>query len=307
MCEKVGLRVRFSLKSNNKISGLSLVELLVASTISLLVIGMSVTVFASAKKNYVAVSTSVKANVDQLNVKRILYKSVRTAGISCSYGTSLASFHNSTSDTIAANSFLLDSSNIQVGNVSSLAGKLDNPGITYEPNTNYIMVKTETGSSKLANKVNNLNVELESSDDLSDGDYLALCSDDSVDLVKVKSENSSSNIVELVQAPSNSYNAGDYAGKYQIETFYTANTGEVDENGQAIYALYMHIQDGQNTKNEELVECIKDLKVKSANVSGSSVTWNSITSDQNFDRSDTKALQVEFTLNSKSYKKTIFL
>lgn len=70
MCEKVGLRVRFSLKSNNKISGLSLVELLVASTISLLVIGMSVTVFASAKKNYVAVSTSVKANVDQLNVKK---------------------------------------------------------------------------------------------------------------------------------------------------------------------------------------------------------------------------------------------
>jgi Tfp pilus assembly protein PilW len=308
MCEEVGLKVRFLLKSNKKISGLSLVELLVASTISILVIGMSVTVFASAKKNYVAATTSANANVDQLSVKRILYRSIRTAGISCSYGASITNFHDSTADDIATNSFLLDSSNIRVGKVSSLAGVLDNPGVTYEPNTNYIMVKTETSSSKLVDKVENSNVKLEFSDNLSDGDYLALCTDDSVDLVKVESNDSESDSIELVQNPSNSYDPGDYVGKYQVTTFYTAETGRVDKDGQLIYALYVYIQDGQNVVNKEVIEGVKNLKVNSANVSDGNVTWEPITSDEDFDRLNAKkALQIQFTLNNYSYKKTIFL
>jgi type IV pilus assembly protein PilW len=111
---------------------------------------------------------------------------------------------------------------------------------------------------------NNTTLQLNSVEGLADNDYLLLCNNDRINLVKAADVNSSSKIVTLNSAYSGStYYYGDYTGKYSFNIIYIRKTGETDNNGNDIYGLYVYIKDsGAGGKSYELIRGVEQLRVE---------------------------------------------
>lgn len=299
----------------NKHRGISIVELLVSTAIAVTVFAMAINIYMSAKKNYNSLKDRVDIDVKELSTKRLLYNFVKNSGLACDFGYTNQTYHNNTGD--ALDSYFTSNSSVIVGPLpfasgSSFSGALEEgcSGDCFQADTDYIMVKKEDNHTKLT-QANSLSTSLEVSSvsGFSVGDYLAVCNKDDIDLVKVESIDSDANTFSLVSVPSsNVYYPGDYAGKYSLQIMYVRDTGEQDENGDAIYSLYVYIKENDSSgMSYELVRGVENLQVEYATVTDGNITWNIVSSDIGVDGSGYPAVKVSFSLDGENFSKVIVL
>ncbi|MED7818778.1 MULTISPECIES: PilW family protein [unclassified Francisella] len=306
------MKLRFR---KDKISGFTLISLLISTAISMIVVAALITSYITVKNKYNLYKSKTEIETKELLVKNIVYDFVKDVGFACKFGYFNQDYYDSTSDSL--DNFFYTSSMLRVGSLpltvsNHIPGALESDcsGECYQKGTDYIMVKKEDSHTEF-NTINALDTTLgvKSINNISTGDYLFLCNRNAINLVRVSSINEGTNTVGLSRAPQSAeYYPGDYIGKYSLEILYIRDTGQKDDNGQSIYSLYVYIKDSASTgMSYELVRGVSDLQVEYATVNGGNTTWNSITSDTAIDTSAYPTLRVSFNVDGKSFSKIINL
>jgi type IV pilus assembly protein PilW len=111
-----------------KNKGLTIVELLISTAITIIVLSMAINIYVSIKNNYTQNKDKIENEVKELVVKNTLYDFIKNTGFACKYGTRYQSVTDSTGDSLEA--FFLDVDSVRVGNMplpsgSSIAGALE--------------------------------------------------------------------------------------------------------------------------------------------------------------------------------------
>lgn len=292
--------------------GITLVELLVAVTISAIVIVMAVNIYLSTKKVYQKTKAKAEIDVKELTAKKILYDAVINAGFSCKYGSKNQVYTNRTGENELNFKFIYDSSPVRVGKISGISPFLQDSlgvgvkGSKYQPNTDYIMVKSESVFSKLLSRPKNLALTLESTNQIDEGDYLALCNNDDVDIVKVNQVDSHK--VDLNIAPSSEYHKDDYVGKYSLQIFYIAANPSKENPNDVNYTLFMYSKTGSHKGiSYPVLDGVSDLKLSYSVLNRKNLSWREITNSVDLDDIDAKALRISFKIKSKQFEKVILL
>jgi type IV pilus assembly protein PilW len=303
-------------KSLNLIKGLTLVELLVSTAIVIVVLSMAISIYINAKDQYDELKDRTSNEVKQLVAKRLLQDLVLSAGFASKFGSTNQQYYDRTGDSL--DSFFLPSgSTIRVGplplatsNHISAALESDCSSECFQDGTDYIMIRKEDNHTKLiANNSLEASLELESTTDLEADDYLLLSNKSDANLVKISSIDSGSGVVTLGAIPQNTiYYKGDYAGKYSFQIMYVRNTGDQDDDGNDIFALYVFMKSSSARGiSYELVRGVSDLQVQYSTVNDGVITWNAITSDIDINSQDTPAIKVSFDIDGQSFSKIVVL
>lgn len=295
--------------------GVTLVELLVSTAVMVIIFSMAINIYIAVKEQFVDLKNSTSVEIKELAAKRLIFDFVRNSGFACKFGYTAQTYYDRTGDGLA--SFFIGATGIRVGTLPlptsddlSSALEEDCSGECYQEGTDYIMVKKEQNNTKVSS-ANSLSTVLtvDSTADITAGDYLVLCNNESINLVKADSVDNNTSTVNLVLAPSGSiYYTGDYLGNYTLEIMYIRDTGDQDENGDDIYALYVYIKDSSsNGMSYELVRGLKDLQIEYASVSEGDITWNSVTTDLDIDKNTYPGIRVSFSVDGESFSKIIVL
>ena len=299
----------------SRLTGVTLVELLVATAISTIIFSMAITIYISTKGEYNEHKDKIAIEVKELTTKKLVDDFVKSGGFACKFGyTNQTPYIDRTGDSLESY-FLGSGSSVRVGplpftGTSNLPSALQSVDCSdcSQPDTDYILIRTEEKHTKLtANNTLSTSLNLDDVDSLAADDYLALCNKDQMNLVKISSV-SSGGAITLSQSPSDSiYYAGDYAGKYELQILYTKNTGEQDGAGNDIYSLYVYVKEGASQGiSYELVRGVKDLQVEYATVSGGNIIWDKVTTDVELDSSYV-AIKVSFTIDGELFSKIVVL
>lgn len=301
-------------KNINKFSkGITLVELLVAVTISAIVITMTISIYISSKKIYVEAKQKTDLDIKQLTVKKILYDAVTNAGLSCKYGSKSQKYTNRTGENSVNFGFMYDSSPVRIGKISSISSFLHNSlgnqkGSLYESGTDYIMIKNEDTFTSLASRPINLNLHLDSIDQLEKNDYLALCNNNDINLVKIANVNKIQKDVSLAIDPSSEYHKGDYVGKYSIQIFYIAASHDSNDSDRLSYSLYLYTKTGSNRGVAyPVIDGVSDLKISYSILNRQHLYWRNITRNIDLDDINAKAIKISFKIKDKSFEKVILI
>lgn len=299
----------------HKYRGITIVELLVASTIAIVAFAMAANIYIAAKNNYSELNDKVATDTKELITKRLLHNFVKSSGFACGFGYINQTYHNNTGDTL--DSYFTSGSSIIVGpmpfaNGSSFASALEDEctGDCFKAGSDYIMVKKEDSHTELtAANSSSDTLAVSSVAGISSGDYLALCNKDDVDLVKVDTVDSENNLLSLVEAPSSIlYQHGDYVGKYSLQILYIRDTGEQDNGGDDIYSLYVYEKDNDSSgRSHELVRGIENMRVEYATVDSGSIVWSHVASDTGIDSAGYSAMKVTFQIDGKDFSKIVVL
>ncbi|AEB27257.1 prepilin-type N-terminal cleavage/methylation domain protein [Francisella cf. novicida Fx1] len=305
---------RFNKISTNHFTrGFTLVELMVAVTISAIVIVMAINIYFSAKQNYQKTKQGADQDIKALVTKKIFYDALINAGLSCKYGSKKQHYINKTTENQINANFIYNGSAIRIGKISEIIDLIQdslgyNKGFLYQYDTNYIMVKSEKSFTSLASTPINLSLPLATSQQWHSGDYLALCNNDYVDIVKVASIDKNKRKVNLVVAPANEFDRGDYVGKFSIQIFYIAATHDPKDSQKIIYSLYMYNREGSaNAVTYPLVDGVSDLNVSYALIDKDNLAWRDIATATDLDDLKTKALKISFKIDDKYFEKIILL
>ncbi|APC92199.1 MULTISPECIES: PilW family protein [Francisella] len=305
---------QYSKKNLNREStrGFTLVELMVAVTISAIVIVMAINIYFSAKKNYQKTKLEADQDIKALTTKKIFYDAIINAGLSCKYGAK-QQYINRTAVNQGNANFIYNGSAIRVGEISNITNFIqnslgDNKGFLYQNNTNYIMIKSEKSFTSLASRPINLSLPLATSQQWHSGDYLALCNNDYVDIVKVASIDKDKSRVNLVIAPANEFDRGDYVGKFSVQIFYIAAIHDQKNSQKIIYSLYMYNKEGSKSAAiYPLIEGVSNLNISYSILNKDNLIWKHIIKDTDVDDLKIKALKISFRLNDKYFEKIILL
>ncbi|API86152.1 PilW family protein [Francisella uliginis] len=300
--------------NKNKFSkGITLVELLVAVTISAIVITMAINIYISSKKIYTQAKQKTDLDIKQLTTKRILYDAITNAGLSCKYGAKNQKYTNRTGENTVNFGFMYDSSPVRIGKVSSISSFLhdslgNQEGSLYQAGTDYIMIKSEDTFTSLASRPVNLNLHLDSIEQLEKNDYLALCNNNDINIVKIAGVNKKQNRVSLAIDPFSEYHKGDYVGKYSIQIFYIAASHDINNPDKLNYSLYLYTKDGSNKGvSYPIIDGVDDLKVSYSILNRQHLYWRSITRNIDLDDIKAKAIKISFKIKDKSFEKVILL
>ncbi|MGQ4002666.1 prepilin-type N-terminal cleavage/methylation domain-containing protein [Francisellaceae bacterium CB299] len=295
--------------------GVTLTELLIAITIAVIVVGMGFKIYLSSKQIYRSNRTSTVADVRELSAKKIIYDAVTNSGLSCKYGAKTQKYINRTGDFETKDDFVYDGSTIRVGNISqvgdyirrSLKGSCE--GICYQPNSDFIMLKKEDSFARLAVAPVNLTLKLDKRVSWQQGDYLALCNNDDVDVVKVEKNNNNDqlNDIRLAATPYSEYGKGDYVGKFDVNIFYIGDTGEKDKQGNRLYSLNLFTNNSNTSSSYALIDGVSDLKVSYAFINNKNLHWRNVDKTIDIDKTDYQALKVSFKVNGNKFERVILL
>nr|WP_256868907.1 photosystem I protein M (PsaM) [Francisella sp. Scap27] len=277
---------------------------------------MAISIYINARDQYDSLKERTSLEVKQLAAKRLLQDFVTSAGFASKFGSASQQYQDRTGDSL--DSFFLPSgSAVRVGALPiatsdhiSEALENDCTGECFQSDTDYIMIRKEDShTSLIANNSLETSLELESTTGLEADDYLLLSNKDDANLVKIVSINSGSGIITLDTSPQNAiYYKGDYAGKYNFQIMYVRDTGEQDDEGNDIFALYVFIKSSSARGiSYELVRGVSDFQVQYSTVSGNVITWNDITSDTDLNSSLTSAVKVSFEVGGQSFSKIVVL
>jgi type IV pilus assembly protein PilW len=256
-------------QSTKRIKGISLVELLVSMVIAALVFTASYSLYFSIKVKYGEYKDKMDAEVKELTAKRILYNFIKNSGFACRLGHLDQVYFDKTGDSL--DNYFISSNSISVGTLplpdsEHFPSSLES-GCTadcFQGGSDYIMVKKDESNTELvATNSGSVNLNVKDASSFAANDYLVLCNNAHFNLVKATSVNDTSNAISIANAPEGSaYYTGDYIGKYSLEMLYTRDTGDEDEDGNAIYSLYVYIKGGAaNGMSYELIRGISDLQI----------------------------------------------
>lgn len=179
-------------------------------------------------------------------------------------------------------------------------------GSSYQPNTDYIMVKNEKTFTSLASRPTNLDLSLDSINQLEKGDYLALCNNDDVNIVKIA--NIKDGKVNLRIAASSEYHKGDYAGKYSTQIFYIATNPLKDDPSKVNYSLFMYVKNGSaEGVSYPIVDGVSDLKLSYSILNRKHLSWKPIVKNTDLDDIHAKAIKISFRIKDRRFEKVILL
>lgn len=300
-----------SKKNLNK--GVTLVELLVAVTISIIAITMAINIYLSSKKTYEDTKQKTDFDIKQLSAKKIFYDAITNAGFSCKYGFKNQKYINRTGENTNNFGFMYDSSPIRIGKISSISSFLQDslgkqPGSLYQAGTDYIMIKNEDTFSNLISEPKNLNLYLSSTEQLEKNNYLALCNDNYINIVKVASVNKRYNEIGLTVAPLGEYYKGDYVGKYSVQIFYIAANYDQNDSQKLVYSLYLYTKEGSNRGvSYPIIDGVSDLKINYSILNRHHLYWKSINKNIDLDDIKAKAIRISFKVKEKNFEKIILL
>ena len=300
-------------KTKKNQQGVTLTELLIAMTIAVIVVGMGFKIYLSSKQIYKSNKTSTVADVRELSAKKVIYDAITNAGLSCKYGAKTQKYINRTGDFEVPNDFVYDNSTIRIGNISqigdyiktSLAGNCK--GLCYQPNSDFIMLKKEDSFARLAVAPVNLTLKLDNSVNWGQGDYLALCNSDEINIVKVENNDKEFDDIRLAATPYSEYGKGDYVGKFDVNIFYIGDTGEKDEGGNILYSLNLFFNNGNTSSIYALIDGVSDLKVSYALINNKNLHWRDIEKTIDIEKTDYEALKVTFKVNDNRFERVILL
>ena len=300
---------------NKIIKGFTLVEMLVFVTLTILVMTSSYTIYSTIKKESNDRRDDMEAQVKELTTKRILYNFIKNSGFACKQGSLDQMYYDRTSDSL--DDFFVNSNSIHVGSLplpvsDHLSASLETgcTGDCFEVGTDYIMIKKNQSYTQLVatNSTSNT-VILDSVDGISVNDYLVLCNDSDINLVKATAVVPATNTVSLALPPSGStYYVGDYIGNLSLEILYIRDTGAKDADDNPIYSLYVYIKSGSNRGiSHELIRGINGMHVEYGTVLNDVITWNTVSSRVGINKYDHQALRITFSVNDKSFNKIVVL
>lgn len=301
-------------KNHKSQKGLTLIEILVAMALSAIVMTMAISIFISSKINYQHTKTLAQNDVKTLNVQKLLYDAIENAGLSCKYGTQTQQYINRTTENLNDLSFIANKSAVRFGNIASIGSYMNHtlsarsPGLVYQEDSDYIMVKNEYLATSLESKPLSYTLNIKQPLDVTRNDYLAICNNDQIDVVKATASNDTGNQIKLAAAPLGDYNRGDYVGKLGINIFYIADTGEKDDLGQTVYGFFLYSKNGSGLANTQLlVDDVSDLKISFVNTYRNKLRWKHLYKNVDLQNVDAKALRITFKIKGRKFEKVILL
>ncbi|WP_041263584.1 PilW family protein [Francisella salina] len=296
---------------NRLISGFTLVELMVGITISIIVITMAVNIYVSTKRSYQKAKLNIEQNIKVISAQKVLSDAIVNAGLSCKYGSDHQLYVNRTGEDSRRFKFFYDNYSVRLGKLSTIENLLKNSSkqkFLFHSGTDYLMVKTENSSAELTQKPLNLSLYLDKTQQWQNGDYLALCNNDYIDIVKISSTNNETKQIRLASAPANEFNKGDYIGKINIQIFFTAATVDPKKPSEYKYSLYMLVKNGQaHATVYPIVEGVSDLKLTYVVSDNKNLSWKEIYQDTSLNEIGAKALKISFKLDNQYYDKVVLL
>ncbi|QLE79846.1 prepilin-type N-terminal cleavage/methylation domain-containing protein [Francisella sp. Scap27] len=299
-------------KINRLQKGITLVEILVAMTVSAIVMTMAVSIFLSSKKNYQHTKTVAQNDVKVLNTQELLYNAITNAGLSCKYGTQTQRYINRTTENLNDLNFAVNKSAVRFGDIASIGSYLKytlpvkSQGLLYQEDSDYVMVKNESLSASLESKPTSYTLNVDNTLEPAANDFLAICNDDEIDIVKATASNN--NQIKLAAAPLGDYHRGDYVGKFAVNIFYIADTGEKDKLGHTIEGLFLYTKNGSGLANSQLlISGVSNLKVSFANTYRNKLRWKQIYNTTDLEDGDSSALRITFKIKGKKFEKVILL
>jgi prepilin-type N-terminal cleavage/methylation domain-containing protein len=299
-------------KTNRLQKGVTLIEVLVAMTVSAIVMAMAISIFLSTKKSYQHTKTVAQDDVKVLNIQELLYNAITNAGLSCKYGTQTQKYINRTIENLNDLGFVANKSAVRFGDIASIGSYLKytlpvtSQGLLYQEGSDYIMVKNESLSASLDSKPTSYTLNVDHPLEPAANDFLAICNDDEIDIVKVTASND--NQIKLAAAPLGDYNRGDYVGKLAVNIFYIADTGEKDKFGHSEDGLFLYTKNGSGLANSQLlVSGVSNLKISFANTYRKKLRWKQIYKTTDLEDVDSSALRITFKIKGKKFEKVILL
>ncbi|MFC4892332.1 PilW family protein [Pseudofrancisella aestuarii] len=297
--------------------GITLVELLVSMTISVIVIGSSITTYVGVKKIYQNINQQANDNVKALMVKQAFENILSNMGFACVYGSQNQSFEDNTGDNMLS---ILEKGVASVGNMPfpndyGLPGSMegDCSGECFQIGTDYLMIQRDTEYTNTVSDSSGLvfTVPKNSIKELASDEYIITCTANAYNLMKISdiSTNGEETSITISNNIDSSIGKGGYVGKYELDIYYIRDTGRLDKLGNKIYSLYLYIRDSSSRgMSYELIDGVSNLKiayVKTEDVSqGSNINWSSISSATRLDK-NVSGLKLSFDINGQTYNRII--
>lgn len=308
---------------SRKSSGFTLVELMIATTISLLVIVAAVSIYISIKNQYAKYSNKHEINTKKLLVEQIFSNSISQIGYSSNYidKPKLDNTSDNYND-IFSQYGALSVGRLPVKNVISISAILENDFSScitsqgcFQDNTDFLMIQKSTKSTTLSEVSSNNAIKLNNFydgslavDNFNLNDYAVLCNVDFCQLNKVA--NLSNNLLETANRVDNSFYKNDYAGIYVLEIYYIKDSKRLDVDGNKVYSLYKYVKNGSSAGSSyELVSDVSNLEIFYATDSDIDTTNGNIAWKRapdltySIDNGNLKGIRIDFNIDGEPFSK----
>jgi type IV pilus assembly protein PilW len=242
-------RLRGNDTVKSSVAGLTLIELMIALFISMLILSLVTTIFLAAEKNF---RLQIALSHIQENARlaiHFLNSNLQNVGfIGCAKLTNDFPIKNYETYTINPNNRITINNNIITLRHMSVQ--------------NAYLIQSMRGYSTL--HVSNDQV-------FSENDILIISDCKSVEIFRVKKVVNSKNeqVITTTQPLSFLYENNSDVGKFEINSFFVANTDRQTSDGQAINALYMTMN---NQRKIELVEGVDEMVISLDGTDGLNIT-----------------------------------
>lgn len=297
--------------------GITLVELLISMTISLIVIGGAITTYISVKNIYKNINEQANNNVKALMVKQVFENILSNMGFACVYGSQNQSFEDNTGDNMLN---ILENGIASIGNMPfpndyGLPNSMESDcsGECFQAGTDYLMIQRDTEYTNTVSDSSGLvfTMPKNSIKELANDEYIITCTANAYNLMKISDVTNSGEELSIMISNSidSSIGKGAYIGKYELDIYYIRDTGRLDKSGNKVYSLYLYIKDSSSRgMSYELIDGVSNLKisyVKSEDVlQGNNISWSNIGSTTKLDK-DVSGLKLSFDINGQTYNRII--
>lgn len=284
-----------------KYKGFTIVELLIASLLTIITVGISIEVYLAVKQDFQIEEMESKTLADSSQVKLAVSNAVLDAGFNCKYGHfSWHDIENITGDNVPefGDENTRSMPDIYVGRAGSNSlVTLPNNAVD---NTDYLLIQGVSASSTLTSnaisETNSLAVDNSFASQLETGDYVVMCGSIAYTLGKVSGQSTSQNgnLISPLLLTNNlkwSVYSGDYIGRYLVTIYYIGTS--TDTNGNATSSLFSYTKNNNTTQTQEIMSGITDMQI----------TLHIIGTDNN---SWVTPQQLQNTFGENRYRKKLF-
>lgn len=272
------------MSSRKNLFGMTLIEMMLALTLSLFIMGLLFEIYLFAENSRVAQTALITLQENAQLISRIFRKQIQSSTyFACAKLTDEFPFINNSP-------YMLDSKN-RIGKYQDVERKTGTDGIRFwqASTQNAVLAKTMRGFSDLYVSTS---ITIKVDDDVMVSD----CQSAEIFHVKqvVKIDNNTQKIV--TSKPLNKlYGIHSEINMIEIKSYFIAPTERVDKNNQRIYALY--IKNNHDAK-AELAEGITQMKIYFSTIEGNKLAEYSI--DELVNATQVKGLSFVFDLTSVS-------
>ncbi|MFC4892329.1 PilW family protein [Pseudofrancisella aestuarii] len=304
-----------------KNKGFTIVELLIASLLTIITVGISIEVYLAVKKDFQLEEMESKALADASEVRLALSNAVTNAGFDCKYGHfSWHDIENITGDNVPefGDENYRSIHDVYVDNVNGSTINLPDNAIA---GTDYLLIQGASTSSTLTSNAtsgtNSLEVNNSFANQLEANNYVVICSSIAYTLAKVSDQTATENgrLISPITLTNNlkwSVYSGDYIGKYQATIYYIGSSTDAD--GSPTSSLFSYEKNNVATEPQEIMSGISDMqitlhKIGTGNTDDDWLTPSQLNPDENQYRkklfNEVDAIKIALTINGNVSTTTV--